>query len=226
MASAAFLKALQKSQSAEKKDLGQLIVGQYLGEGQHQVVIEAVDTSVLDDEKLNITFVEKGGSKAYTDRLFIMNREKNDFSFTLRRLWSGLIPDKDAINALLAAMAEDPKAIEAFTGMECQITMGRSPGFTVKATRTEGSKTYAAYMVGEDAPITEEFEEAQAAEQAAKDQGYYKSWVNVTEVVATNKDENVRTLFTAIAERGKAKGSADTAGESKPVAAPKGVAAI
>lgn len=222
MSSAAFKAILAAQAKGEKKDLGKLITGQYLGVGTHEVTIQGVDTSKLEADRLVVSYEDAEG-KSYTDRVFVLDYSGDSFSSQLRNLWSALIPDMDAINKLIATAAVNDQAWTVFTGMKCQITLDRGPGFRIKAvTDDSGDKKFVAVDAKTDAELTEYFNEASEAEDAAIAANHRKSYLRVTNVAATNKEANLNAFYPAIekvagaAQAGSSAGSGNAGGPKTP----------
>lgn len=148
--------------------------------------------------------------------MFLLNKEKDAFSFALRQLWSALIPDADAIEALMGAMEASESALEVFTGMKCEIELARGSGYEIRKEDNEaGEAMYAAYDVEKGDKLTDDFDNVESVKAAAKDAGWYPSYTRIKDARATNVEENVEALRTAIAEGFGSKGGKTDSSEAE-----------
>jgi len=200
MSSSAFKKALANRKSGGSKDLGGLIVGQYLNEGVFDVTIQGTDTQFLDNDQIALSFADAEG-KIFNDRMFLMDyRDKDAFSFSLRQFWSAVVPNQDAIVRFMEVVAETDKAWAVFTGMKCQITLKRGPGFKISVMNDDsGDKKYFTVDAenGEDLGLGF-FNEAKEAEDAARAANHRKSYIKIGGMAATNGEENLNAFYTSI----------------------------
>lgn len=210
MASSAFKMALAAQTSGKRKDLGGLIIGQYLGEGEHDVTIQGVDTQYMENDQLAVSYAA-GDGKVYNERMFILDyKDKEAFSYALRQFWSGLIPDQAAINKFILAAGAGDNVWGVFTGMKCQITLKRGPGFKISAAVDDsGDKKYVAVDAQDGKELTEQFYSAQEAEDAAVAANHRKSYLRIGNIAATDKEANLDAFYTAIE---KVTGAAKSAG--------------
>lgn len=202
MASRAFLDVLKKTQ--QTKDLSEVMVGsgsKWLSEGRHDVVIQGVDCSDLDQDRIKVTYGDDEGN-SFTDMVFLLSRNKEEMSFPLRMLLSALIPDTDALSAFLEAMDEDQEAFNMFTGMKLRVILKQGPGFIIKSL---GTGNFAAFDHESGNQLTEEFPSAQEARDEALAKGLKKSYLRVNRTEPTHAEANTASLYTAIEGKRRAK---------------------
>jgi hypothetical protein len=199
MASNAFRDALRAAK--QSKNLDKVLVGSsYLDEGTHDVTIQAVDTSAMDENRLTVTFVNEEG-RVYTDRMFLTNRDGGDFSYGLRALWSAVLPDTNVLGQLLEFIDEDDNALGMLTGMKLRITLKPGKGFQVRST---GTGAFAAFDTESGEKITEEYAELEEAKDAATAAGHKRAFLRVMKSDCTHKESNIAAFNTAAEARARA----------------------
>lgn len=193
MASKAFLQVA--GNIGKSKNVETVIVGtSHLGEGAHDVTIQAVDTSKIDENKLGVTYID-GEGKTYTDLMFVLSSDQTEFSYGLRALWSALIPDKGALGTLIQMATEDDKAFEIFTGMKLRITL--APGKGVQA-RTTGLGKFAGFDVESNEKVTEEYDDIKSVYAEVKGRALKRSYLRVVKSEATNSEGNIAQFNAAV----------------------------
>jgi len=211
MASRAFAAAVAATKAS--KNLDTVLVGaKYLDEGTHNVTVQSVDTSNAEqNNRLKVVFIDNDG-KVHNETVFIMNRDGNDFGYGLRQLWSALIPDTAALSAFFDAVEVDDTAFEMFTGMKLRITLIPDRGFQIKSL---GSGTYAAFDVESGERVSDlEFATVAEAKDDAEARGLKRSFSRIVRMEATNVDDNIQSLNTAIESRKRAQDAARHFGPS------------
>lgn len=171
--------------------------GSYLGEGIHDVTIQAVDTTNIEKDSVRLTFLSSDG-KTHNETIFLLDKNGNGFGYQLRQLWSALFLDKEAIARLIAAVSTDGKAFEVLTGMKLEITLARGKGFYIK-TRQDGLFVAA----DENGEVTDGFETAKEAADTAEANGYRRAYMRMKSPRATDTDINIAVLDKALAARNK-----------------------
>lgn len=205
MTSRAFLDVLKKTQ--KQKDLSEVLVGtgtKWLNEGTHNVHILGVDTSDLENDRLSVTYTDADGT-SYTDKLFILDFDKQGFSIGFRFLLTGLFNDPEMFGVFLEAVEEDNEMFQAITGMKLKLTLSYSKGWFVKAL---DSNMYAAFDRETDAQVTEAFPSIEEARDAANDKGLKKSYLRVRRLEPSHAESNAASLYVAIEARKRAKKAA------------------
>lgn len=204
MASNAFKAAAASMR--ETKNLDTVLVGgNYLDEGTHDVVVQSVDSTQMDENKLTVTFADDKG-KIFTDRMFLMNRDGTEFSLSTRQLWSATIPNKDALARFMDLAATDDHVFEMLTGMKLRITLKRGPGFTVQAT---SAGDFAAYTVDDKGNIEKDPIAGTAAEtiaesrESAEAAGLKRSYLRIRGTQATDGETNVKAFLAAADAKAK-----------------------
>jgi hypothetical protein len=211
MASNAFKNVAGNIKSS--KNLDTVLVGSgYLGEGIHDVTIKSVGPRTDREgneieNQVEITFVGEG-DREHRESVYLTNKEGTELGYALRLLLGGLIPDKTLLEQFMDAAGEQgEKALEMFTGMKCRVTLKPSPGFQA---RSLGNGKFAAFEVDKKGVVGEqiagtEYDDIKDAQDAAKAQGFYRSWPRITAVTATSVEGNAAAFATAIANKGKVK---------------------
>jgi hypothetical protein len=186
MASNAFKNVAGNIKSS--KNLDTVLVGSgYLGEGIPDVTIKSVGPRTDREgneieNQVEITFVGEG-DREHRESVYLTNKEGTELGYALRLLLGGLIPDKTLLEQFMDAAGEQgEKALELFTAFEVD---------------KKG-------VVGEQIAGTE-YDDIKDAQDAAKAQGFYRSWPRITAVTATSVEGNAAAFATAIANKGKVK---------------------
>lgn len=188
----------------ESKNLDTILVGSgsnYLPEGAHDVVVQAVDTTKLADGFVSVTYANAEG-KTHNERLYLMNSKGDEFGYGVRQLWSGTIPSTPALATIIEMMDEDERALEVLTGMKLRISLEFGDGFTCKSVGTGG---FAAFDRKTDTKVTDDFEQLKEAQIAAEAKGLRRSFLRVKKVEATHAEANIEALNFAAAANKKAK---------------------
>lgn len=202
MASKAFLELAKKAR--QTKDLSELLVGSsstWMAEGEHDVVIQAVDSSDLDNDKLTVTFVNSEG-KEYVDRLFTLTVDKDGFSWGIRRVFSGVLPNEEALTAFLDEAATDPEAFNMLTGMKLKVFLNFGNGFIVRMT---DERKFVAIDNETKAEVSGYHDQAQEARDEANAKGLKRAFLRIKKTEATHAESNAAILYVAIEGKRRAK---------------------
>lgn len=187
------------AQTKETKGLESILAGgTYLGEGDHEVIINSVDVSKAEEE--GYIFVEyQSAGKSHKDLISLFNREKTEIGYGIKSLLAACIPDGDAVEAFFAV--EDDAAFEMLTGMKLQVTLAYGKGFRIAST---GSGKFVAIDTETNEQIVGERDTVEEAKLEAEAAGHRRAFVRVKGRKATNAEGNVEILKKAIENRGKA----------------------
>jgi hypothetical protein len=195
MASNAFKRALAAT-GASKNVETMLIGGNYLPEGDHDVLIKAVDSKDIENGRVTVTYEDKDG-RTYTDRLFLMDQNGEGFSPNVRQLWSAVIPDKAALAKFIEIASEDDKAFEMFTGFKLRIQLKPGKGVQARSVDTPEGKKFAGYDVESGDKVTENYDEIKEVYEEVKARDLKRSYLRNYRSTATHAEENVAAFFAA-----------------------------
>jgi hypothetical protein len=219
MSSKHFLQALKNMK--ETKSLDKVLVGSganYLGEGTHDVTIVAVDSSKVDNDMVTITYGDEQG-RQYTDRVFLLSQDKSEFSYGLKQLLSGTIPDQKALEAIINELGSgNSEAYNMLTGMKTRITLGYGKGFRVAST---GSGKFVAEDVETKERQTDEFDTLKEAQESAEAKGLRRAFLRVKRIEATHHEANIKSLFDTLSDKQQAASPAGGGGIAGLAAAKK-----
>lgn len=174
----------------------------FLEAGEHQVVVQTVDTAKISEDTVELTFAN-GQNQTIRKRIFLLNKSKDSFSYGLRQFLSAVVAPELIADVLDLLKTDDQHGFEIFTGLKLGVEVKRKPGFDV---RSVGGQAYAAFAIdneGNDTgtQITGEYEDIQSARTEAEAQGLRRSFPEVTEFKALEVQENAPALSAAIAAR-------------------------
>jgi len=184
----------------------------FLDEGTHDVTIIAVDTSRLDDNKLEVIFADESG-KQFRDSMFVLAQdEKEGFGFNFRWLLAGCIPNQKALAQFYTIAAENPAVLECFTGMKMRLILAHGPGIRLHST---GSGTYVGIdpaivdeETGKPIPQTAEYAAIKDVFTQVKAENKKRSYLRNQRIEATDKETNLAAFAAAVAALTSAKSSA------------------
>jgi len=209
--------------SAPNKSVDDILVGdnsQYLGEGEHEVTIKAVDSSKVDTKQYVLLVLEDAAGKSMKDYVFLMNKEKNGYSYHFRKLLSSLFTTeviektREALQKFIAASKDNNEVCNIFTGMQLKIKVGREKrGYLVKST-------------GDDKYVTEDAETGktllgpfdsykEAREYMKAETSLFPAKIIVVSRSATHGESNIKILDTAISPKSGAKAAGGNSGMPK-----------
>jgi hypothetical protein len=187
------------AQTKETKGLDSILAGSsYLGEGEHEVVINSVDVSKADSE--NYIFVEySAGGKSHKDLISLFNREQTEIGYGIKSLLAATIPDSEAVAAFFAI--EEDNAFEMLTGMKLKVELAYGKGFRISST---GGGKFVAVDTETGEQIVSERDTVDEAKLEAEAAGHRRAFIRVRGRKACNAEQNVEILKKAIENRGKA----------------------
>lgn len=186
-------------QQQSSKDTSKLLAGtNFLDVGVHDVTIQTVDISALEDENkkdfVRVTYADEMDAEM-RDAVFVTNRDGDGFSYGLRNFWAAVIPDVEAVGKFLELVDVDLGAFEMFTGMKLRIEIEHGDGYY---TKVSGEQKFAAFDRKTDEILTPEFETREEAENCAVGKGLSKSYRRVKTMTAIAAEENLSAFNTAI----------------------------
>lgn len=212
-----------KNKLAEGKDLSEVVVGnagKYLGEGVHEVSLQAVDAAEAAEElKIKVTYAD-ADEKSHNENIFLLNRDKTELGFGFRQLLGGLFGDDKNIQGTTETFEKvlelvgsgDYGILEAFTGMKTKIRLERADtGFVIT---TNGNKKFIAKEG--DEIVSDAFDTAKEAREDAKAKGKKPAFINVRGMDCIDAENNVKIFNTAVSQRAQAKTGSGSVGQSIP----------
>ena len=197
MASSAFAAAVAATK--QSKNLDTVLAGsRYFDAGVPcDVVIQAVDTSDVENDRIAITC--KGEGKTWSDKLFLLDQE-GGLGFQFRQLLGGVLPNLEALDKLLSRAATDPHALEVLTGMHLRLVFKHGKGCEVRAT---GNGMFSAYMIDgkgvDQGPVIGEFATVDEARSQMKAAGHKSRYLKIDKVEATAAEANLAAFNSAAA---------------------------
>lgn len=171
----------------------------------YEVVIEDMDASKCH-ETGRVVMVLRAAEGMYKDNLFVTNREKDAFSFEMRKLLGATLPNAEAQRTFRDLLASDAdsaiRVLEAFRGMRVRVSLGMRPGFTVVP--DEENNEYAAMLDGEEVARHTTYSELK---RIAKSRGHKQAFKTITgfEVIdEPTKETNLKAFDSVVASLAQA----------------------
>lgn len=197
MASNLFKEAIAKARTT--KSLDTFLVGtggRYLAPGTHDVTIQGVDASGVEENKLNFVFVGEG-DKTHNERVFVTSQQ-GDLSYPIRAILAGCIPSFEVLDKFFDEIAVHGNAqiFEALTGFKLRVTLGYGKGYQIRAS---ANSKYVGYDTTTDMPLTEEYDSYEGVKAAAESKGLKRAFLKVQSAEATNGVKNIQSLEFALA---------------------------
>lgn len=197
MASNLFKDAIAKARAS--KSLDNFVVGsssKYLPPGTHDVVIQGVDASDADNNKISFVFVGEG-DKAHNEKAFITSQQ-GDLSYQIRAILAACIPSLESLDKFFDELVDhgNTKIFEALTGFKLRVTLSYGKGYQIRAT---ANSKYAAYDTVTDMPVTGEFDTYEGVRGEADSKGLRRAFLKVTAAEATHGQANIQSLEFALA---------------------------
>lgn len=185
----------------ETKNIDRILVGTaHLGEGSHDVVVASIDPTRLEENILRFTFTN-AEDLAFTDNVFVLDRDGRQLGFQFRRILSGLLPDQKTLAAFMDVLGTDDNFVSVLTGMKVNITLAPGKGFQV---RVDAAGKFVAHDTETNEALTEAYDDVKTASIAAEGLGYKRAFMRIAEVKVIAKEDNLNAFNTAIAAREKA----------------------
>ena len=213
MSTAKFQAALKKT--LETKSVDNLLFGNnanYIGEGDHSVVIQSVDLADIEKGRIKVVYLNDDG-KAHNETLFLTNRNGEEIGYGVRQLWSAFIPDKDAIGTFVDELVSgNYEVFGTLHGLRAKIKLGRGKGFI---TKVDGLGKFSAFDAESgDRLLDEDYDTVKEAQESAEAKGYKKSYIRVQKIEATHADSNISAFNLAIEAMRKVKAAGSGASRS------------
>src|SRR3990167_3147905 len=175
--------------------------GRYLQVGLHEnAKIDGVELAITRTNEPYVKFVwTNAEGQTHRDSIFLYSFKdgNRDYHFTLKRLASGLIEDRELRMAFFKKLVSDPSgaAFNSLVGFRANVSIGNGrKGYVVNKVDTGG---YVLFDMGDKKNVDEKiFDSYTAANEWAKELGLERSWPEV-KVIAKPSDEYATSNETA-----------------------------
>jgi translation elongation factor P/translation initiation factor 5A len=177
----------------------------YIDVGTHDVKIQAVDSSKVEEKNyIVVSYIDAEG-KDIKEFVFIANKNKDGLGYSFRNLCSALFTcdevgkSAEAVTLFLKSAANNNAASDVFTGMKLRIKVEmEKKGIQIRST---GDSKYVAVDLESSAVLTTPCETYKECRELLKEQGKYPIKRIVTERSATDGESNIKILNTALAPK-------------------------
>lgn len=182
----------------EMVNVGSRSGDKYLRKGTHDVVIEAVDVSQVDNNRLGLVFRAAAGKAQHNERsMFLLNKDQDDYSYGFKNMMAALFQSADGLATFIELISANHLNLDVLRGMRLKITLGyHGEGYELAKSPaghwTAVNAKTGTQLDGIEAPTVE------AARKAAESNGYKKAWLNIIGVDAVNPELNVSALQSAV----------------------------